>query len=199
MPESPKQWYDRAIAEGYRTLPFDDWTTWPFTGELTPKPLDPPVETEPLRRGSGGAGCQCAAPVEDWRGALWTDDAWVLTGPQRASLPFALFLMPVRHSDLAGLTPAEAVRQGELLTLIERVAIEVLPVPRIQALRWGDGGEHLHWWLLARPTGMLQLRGTFLADWDELLPLRPAAEVRADAEVFARRLVEVAGGRVLGT
>lgn len=64
MPESPKQWYDRAIAEGYRTLPFDDWTTWPFTGELTPKPLDPPVETEPLRRGSGE---RAASVQRRWR------------------------------------------------------------------------------------------------------------------------------------
>lgn len=202
MPDSPQYWYDRAAAaiesDGYRDMELSTWTTWPFTGEAGIKQLERPVEAEPLRRGAGGEGCYCSAPVADWRDVLWTDDAWVLTAPTRASLPFAMFLISVRHTDLAGLTADEAARQGQLLALIERAAVEVLPVPRIQVLRWADGGEHLHWWLLARPTGALQLRGTFLAVWDDLLPLRDPVAVRADAVLVAQRLVDLAGGRVVG-
>ena len=61
-------------------------------------------------------------------------------------------------------------------------------MPRVQVLRWGDGGEHLHWWLLARPTGILQLRGTFLALWDDILPARDPIHVMKDLKLVADRL-----------
>jgi hypothetical protein len=72
-----------------------------------------------------------------------------------------------------------------------------LPIPRIQVARWGDGSEHLHWWLYARPTGQLQLRGTFLSHWDDLLPGGDAAAARADGELFAATLVEFVGGELV--
>ena len=59
---------------------------------------------------------------------------------------------------------------GVLLAAVERSVIETLDVPRIQALR-GDGGEHLHWRLLGRTTGALQLRGMVPSHWDDFLPL----------------------------
>ncbi|MEO7269845.1 MAG: hypothetical protein ABIW49_11630 [Knoellia sp.] len=45
--------------------------------------------------------------------------------------------------------------------------------------RWGDGGSHAHVWFIARPVGMSQLRGTYMAVWDDLLPPVPL-EVRDD-------------------
>lgn len=163
---------------------------------LAAKELDEPVDAEPARRGAGGVDCGCAAPVADWQGVVWSDNLFAVTAPLDSSLPFAVFLKPLRHAGLADLTRADARRQGELLTLVERIAVELLSVPRVQALRWADGGEHLHWWLMARPTGALQLRGTFLALWDDLLPLRGPDAVRADALLVAQRLAEVAGGTV---
>lgn len=56
--------------------------------------------------------------------------------------------------------------------------------------------EHLHWWLYARPTGMLQLRGTFLALLDDLLPARPPEDVRPDALLWATALGELVGGSI---
>lgn len=41
--------------------------------------------------------------------------------------------------------------------------------------RWGDGGSHLHVFFLGRPAGMLQLRGSCLPLWEEMLPWVPAA------------------------
>lgn len=102
--------------------------------------------------------------------------------------------MPRRHADLRDLTPQEAGRQGELLAAIEAAATASLPISRIQVARWGDGGEHLHRWLYARPTGMLQLRGTFLSHWDDLLPPRPVDEVAADAALWSAALSARVGG-----
>lgn len=36
-----------------------------------------------------------------------------------------------------------------------------------------DGGEHLHWWFMGRPTRIPQLIGSFAAVWDEVLPPTP--------------------------
>lgn len=199
MPESPAQWYLRvraAIAtDGYRDS--DLQRSWPWTGALTPKGLDAPADSEPPRKGAGGLDCFICegSRTLDPEYVVWSDDLMMLGVPsQPSALPFALFLMPRRHADLCELTRAEAARQGELLAGIERAACEVLTVPRIQVARWGDGVEHLHWWLYARPTGMLQLRGTFLSHWDDLLPPRPARDARSDADLVVARLLELVGG-----
>lgn len=200
-PETPQQWYARTQTaierDGWRESDLQQWSSWPWTGELVPKPLDPPAEEEPPRHGAGGEGCHTcdAARTLDPGYVLWHDDLFLLGLPHEPrALPFALFLMPRRHADLGDLTPQEAARQGELLTAIEVAATEVLAVPRIQAARWGDGGEHLHWWLYARPTGMLQLRGTFLSHWDDLLPEVPAEQFRADQVAVVRALAATVGG-----
>jgi diadenosine tetraphosphate (Ap4A) HIT family hydrolase len=205
MTQTPKQWYDRVHAvigdSGYREPDFSSWMSWPWVGDLTTKPLDPPVAAEPARAGGGGAGdCQICTwsqdPDIDY--LIWRDETWMIGLPfEPSSLPFAAFLMPRRHADLQDLTPAESARQGELLTGIERAACAVLAVPRIQVARWGDGSEHLHWWMFARPTGQLQLRGTFLALWDDLLPGADSAATRSNGELLAAKLVELAGGEVV--
>ncbi|MCK0111844.1 hypothetical protein MWU75_06800 [Ornithinimicrobium sp. F0845] len=201
MPESSQEWFERVSAEiersGRRSSDWAQWSSWPFEGELTPKPLDPPAQ-EPPRRGLGGEGCFICDKLAagDRTYVFWEDEHAILGVPaEPRALPFAAFLMPRVHADLADLPLPSAARMGELLTLIERAACDVLDVPRIQAARWGDGQEHLHWWLFARPTGMRQLRGTFLSHWDDVLPSAPIEQLRADLDLVAARLVELAGGR----
>lgn len=201
MPETPQEWYERTRAaieaDGYRDTDLQQWSSWPWTGELTAKALDAPADTEPERRGAGGVDCHTCTAAQDLDPGyvVWHDDLWMLGVPfEPRALPFALFLMPRRHADLADLTPQEAVRQGELLTAIEQAAVSTLSVPRIQVARWGDGGEHLHWWLYARPTGMLQLRGTFLSHWDDLLPPVPAEVFRTDQVTVVQELACQVGG-----
>lgn len=201
MPESPLQWYARVSAaiesDGHRDSDLQRWSSWPWTGDLTAKGLEPPVEVEPPRQGVGGLDCRSCDTGTDpgAGGAPWWDEGWFITWAGSSSLPFAAFLMPRRHADLATLTPDLAARQGELLTALEQAACAVLHVPRIQVARWGDGGEHLHWWLYARPTGMLQLRGTFLSHWDDLLPPAPSDVARQHAHLVADELVRRVGGR----
>jgi diadenosine tetraphosphate (Ap4A) HIT family hydrolase len=204
MPQTPQQWYARISAaieaDGYRTTDLTQWSSWPWTGDLTVKALDPPADAEPPRSGAGGVDCQqCVSSRDADSGYLiWRDRLWMVGLPfEPSALPFAAFLMPRRHADLQDLTPAESARQGELLTAVEQAACAMLPIPRIQVARWGDGSEHLHWWLYARPTGQLQLRGTFLSHWDDLLPGGDAAAARADGELFAATLVELVGGELV--
>jgi hypothetical protein len=62
--------------------------------------------------------------------------------------------------------------------------------------RIGDGGAHLHVWFFARPEGQVQLRGSWLPVWDDLLPEYPAEQSATDAEAVARALAWSYGGRV---
>ncbi|WP_151525112.1 HIT family protein [Serinicoccus kebangsaanensis] len=204
MPETPQEWYARVSEaierDGYRESDLQQWSSWPWTGALAPKPLDPPADVEPPRRGAGGVDCfVCAnAASLDPSSVVWHDDLFLLGLPhERRGLPFALFLMPRRHAELGNLTTEEATRQGELLTAVDVAARQVLAVPRIQVAMWGDGTEHLHWWLYARPTGMLQLRGTFLSHWDDLLPPVPPAQFRADQVLVTQELARRVGGEAV--
>lgn len=129
---------------------------------------------------------------------VWTDDVLMLGVPQELiAIPFTAFLMPCAHHDLADLPVDVARRMGELMVAAERAVTDTLDVPRLQVFRYGDGQEHLHWWLLGRPTGVPQLGGPFLPRWDTLLPPRTREELRTDLLVVAERLTSLAGGRVL--
>jgi hypothetical protein len=52
----------------------------------------------------------------------------------------------------------------------------------------GDGSEHFHLWFLARPLGMMQLRGPMLAVWDELLPKVPDEEFQQNVRTMVAAL-----------
>ncbi|CAL9353067.1 hypothetical protein [Streptomyces sp. enrichment culture] len=193
--DSPGAYLRRLPAGTRLPLPADavtGWPTFPFEGELRVKPLQEPVLPEPPRKGEDGpADCPvCQAPVTD---ALWADEHWRVDpiGTQ-GGLPAAVMLQPRAHHDLPDL-PAE--RCAELGPMIQRVqaALHTLDgVARVHLNRWGDGAAHLHFWFLARPAGLLQLRGTFLPLWEELLPRVPAEERQAAHRRIAEALA--AGG-----
>ena len=42
MPETPEELYER-VKDSLRMPPVEDWETFPFDGELTPRALGPPV------------------------------------------------------------------------------------------------------------------------------------------------------------
>ncbi len=178
MTETPHEFYDRVIAhadaEGRLPLPAQSmWEIFPFEpGSLRVKPLDPLTLPEPPRGGEGGQSCwRCDRPDE---GAVWGNDRWVLTGfGEPLGLPFGAMLMPRGHLDLGDLDDEMAAELGVLAARITR-AVEALDViGRVHLLKFGDGGEHLHVFLLGRPAGMVQLRGSNLALWEEMLPRLP--------------------------
>jgi diadenosine tetraphosphate (Ap4A) HIT family hydrolase len=172
MAETPEQIYERA-AGALRMPPVHEWETFPFEGELRPRPLNPPVELERPRFGEGGVDCHaCAAADEDY---AWTNERWRLRGIDPPNgLPIVLIVEPREHFAEPGDLPDElAAEFGLLLARVERAVRHVGEIGRVHVCRWGDGSEHLHWWFMARPARLPQLIGSFAAIWDDVLPPTP--------------------------
>jgi hypothetical protein len=85
-------------------------------------------------------------------------------------------LEPRAHLDLGELDEAAAAELGVLILRIERALAAVSGVGRVHVNRWGDGGAHLHVWFFGRPEGMVQLRGSCLPDWLDVLPPMPVED-----------------------
>ena len=166
---------------------------FPFDGEISVKPLQPPILPEPLRRGEPG-GEPCPACSGDGEHVAWEDERWsVVIGTEPHGLPMVAVLRPKAHHDLEDL-PLELA--AELGRLIQRVVLAVQRIDgigRVHVNRWGDGSAHLHVWFLARPEGMRQLRGAMLAVWDDLLPRVPQEEWNRNRQEVAAALAEGGG------
>ncbi|RAG80771.1 hypothetical protein DN069_36305 [Streptacidiphilus pinicola] len=172
-------------------IPF--WEVFPYEGDVQIKVLEPPVLPEPPRNGEDGPeDCHaCAKPDEAY---LWTDEHWRLrTLAEPASLPAMLMLEPRGHHDLADLPAERAAELGGMLQRIERAVTSLGGVARVHVNRWGDGAAHLHLWLIARPEGMMQLRGTCLPLWDDVLP-NVSAELWAETGRRIARAMAAEGG-----
>jgi len=166
--------------------PVQEWETFPFDGQVRPRPLTPPLESEPPRSGSGGIGCHaCQAADNEY---LWTDPRWRLRALGPTGLPVVMLLEPREHFAEPGDLPDElAAELGVLLARTERAVRAVDGVGRVHVCRWGDGGEHLHWWFMARPARLPQLLGSFAAIWDDLLPPTPDSVWQENLEIVRRR------------
>jgi diadenosine tetraphosphate (Ap4A) HIT family hydrolase len=186
VPETPEQLYER-VKDALRMPPVEEWETFPFDGELTPRPLRPPVEREEPRQGEGGVDCRrCQAPDADY---IWTSDRWRLLPLGPTGLPVIVMLEPREHFAEPGDLPDElAAELGVLLARIERAIRSIGDIGRVHVCRWGDGGEHLHWWFIARPTRLPQLIGSFVEIWDEILPPVPEEIWRANLDAVVAAL-----------
>jgi diadenosine tetraphosphate (Ap4A) HIT family hydrolase len=158
-----------------------------FEGKLPPRPLQPPLERDPPRTGADGVDCHaCAAPDDEY---LWTDERWRLRALGPSGLPVVALLEPRTHYAEPGDLPDEAAAAlGITLARVERAVRAVQGVGRVHVCRWGDGGEHLHWWFMARPARLPQLLGSFAAIWDDILPPLPEDVWRDNLEIVARAL-----------
>ncbi len=197
MAESAEELYARALeaADDERRLPvppLSEWETFPFEGEIRVRPLRPPGD-EPSRLGEDPTDCwRCRQGEED---AIWSDERWLLTPLQKPSgLPVIVLLQPREHCDLGDLPPHLAAELGPLIVRVERAVDRVGEIGRVHVGRWGDGSAHLHFWFIARPARMPQLRTSFAAIWDDILPPLPEELWRANLAVVARALAE-GGGR----
>ena len=187
MPESPEQLWER-VHDALRRPPVEEWETFPFGGELRPRALEPPVAEERPRFGEGGVDCaRCAADDSEY---FWTNERWRLyTFDRPTGLPVVCLLEPRAHYAEPGDLPDElAAELGVLLARIERAVRAVDGIGRVHVCRWGDGGEHLHWWFMARPARIRQLIGSFAAIWDDILPPVPEETWRESLELVRRAL-----------
>jgi diadenosine tetraphosphate (Ap4A) HIT family hydrolase len=168
--------------------PVEEWDSFPFDGDLRPRPLRPPEDEAP-RHGEGGSECRaCNAGDEKYS---WTNERWRLYAVPPTGLPIVMILEPREHYDAPGDLPEDlAAEQGLLISRIERAVSQVEHVGRVHVGRWGDGSNHLHWWFLARPERMPQLVGSFAAIWDDILPPTPEDVWRANVDAVIRQLSE---------
>jgi diadenosine tetraphosphate (Ap4A) HIT family hydrolase len=183
MTPTPQEFYDRAVAtaDAERRLPLPEqamWEIFPFEpGSLRVKPLDPLTLPEPARAGEGGTGCwRCEHPDD---GAVWVNERWTLVRFAAPRLPFEAMLMPRAHLDLADLDDAMAAELGLLAVRVVRAVEALDAIGRVHLNKFGDGGAHLHAFLLGRPAGVLQLRGSNLALWEEMFPVIAPADADA--------------------
>lgn len=197
MPESADDLHARALAAADRDgrlpmPPVADWETFPFEGDIRVRPFRPPVD-EPPRLGEDPSDCwRCRLGDTD---AIWSDARWLVTPLERPSgLPVVVILQPREHCDLGDLPAELAAEVGPLLVRVERAVDAVGEIGRVHVGRWGDGSAHLHFWLMGRPARVPQLRGSFAAIWDDIVPPLPEKLWRENLHRVARALA-AGGGR----
>ncbi len=179
MPETPEELFARA-EDALRMPPVETWETFPFDGDLRARTLIPPVAEEAPRRGAGGVDCRaCAAPDTDF---AWVSERWRLKAlDEPTGLPVVLLLEPRAHYGEPGDLPDDlAAELGLMIARVERAIRSIGEIGRVHVCRFGDGGEHLHWWFMARPARLPQLIGSFAAIWDDILPPTPEPIWRAN-------------------
>ena len=190
---TPEEFYAHALtlADADGRLPIPDqagWEIFPFEADsLRSKPLEPPQLPEPSRGGEGENPCgRCADPEKN---VVWSNERWVLTRwADPPGVPFIAMLMPREHFDLGDLDDDMAAEMGQLIVRLDR-AVRALPgIERAHINKWGDGGAHLHVFVLGRPSGLMQLRGSNLALWDDMLPPIPEDVYAADLAAVAAAL-----------
>jgi hypothetical protein len=177
------------------TVPLPDFTRWPsfpFEGDMRVKPLAAPVDVEPPRSGEDANDCvACSTPDDAY---IWVSERWRVRAMDRPTgLPMVVILECRSHLDLGDLPNLLAAELGVMTVRLERAIRSLDGVARVHVNRWGDGAAHLHMWFLARPYGRLQLRGTFLSLWDDILPVIPEQQWRENIALVAAWLAEFGG------
>jgi hypothetical protein len=197
MGETAEEIYARALlaadAEGRLPMPdVAEWETFPFEGDIRVRPLRPPAD-EPPRLGEDPADCwRCRLGDAD---AIWSDERWLVTpaGERPSGLPVIVILQPRAHADIEGLDDLHVSDLGPLLVRVERAVRAVGEIGRVHVGRWGDGSVHFHVWFIARPARLPQLRTSFAAIWDDILPPAPEPVWRENLAAVARALAETGG------
>lgn len=184
MPEHAQD--PRRPGVGLRTPPVEEWDSWPFAGAITPKTMRAP-EPEPDRDGEGARPCTACGKGDD--AYVWTDDRWRLQAFPPNGLPIVLILEPREHVDgPRDLSDDLLAEMGIMLARVERAVLEVPGVERVHILRYGEGAAHLHWWFMARPTGLRQTASGFAMIWDDVLPPTPTDEHNANVATVVAAL-----------
>ena len=167
-------------ADGRLALPDQvGWPIFPFeTGGLRMQEVRDPEVPEPPRNGEHGPE-DCWTCTQGRGDLVWQDDHWMVSmSPEPQALP-GVTLHPRAHLDLHELTDEQGAQLGVLLVRAQRALASIDGVGRVHVYKWGDGGAHLHVFLVARPAGMTQLKGMYLSTWMFALPALPADDWEA--------------------
>lgn len=197
MAMTPDEYYAHVIAacDENGRLPLARMTEWeisPFQEEgLNVTPFRQPGQ-ERTRFGEDPTDCGTCRSRDD---GLWFTDQWRLARISECGSPLVLMLYPRQHFDFTALPDELAAELGVLSVHISRHMEAVDNIARAHVYKIGDGGAHLHLWFFGRPEGQLQIYGSWLPVWDDLLPPYPDDIAGADAVLVADALIESFGGR----
>lgn len=109
-----------------------------------------------------------------------------------------VLLKPREHVDSYADMPTDRlVAIGRMTARVERALLGLGDVGRVHVNRWRDGGAHFHLWFMPRPLGMLQLRGSMLPMWPDLLPDLDEHEARATLSRVAAAMAAEGGSAYL--
>lgn len=158
------------------------WDVFPFEADgLRPRRLTDYADPEPDRRRTSRDCGTCTA--------LGRDDLLLHSGarlavvrPGGCNLPFVANVVSREHETLDDLDDAGLAEMGVLIGRTYAAIKGLGGIGNVHVNKWENGGGHLSVTLLARPLGVLQLRGSNLAAWADMLPATPAEELAARAE-----------------
>jgi diadenosine tetraphosphate (Ap4A) HIT family hydrolase len=161
------------------------------------KELSERVIPEPPRHGEAGPCGTCRDDVPAER-VVYRDHLWRAFVVDDFAFAGTCLLVPHRHVDgVSGLDEQELATFGPVVARLSQ-ALQDRPlgapgfgdgrVGRVHGHLWNDGGAHLHMWLVPRPLGYLDLRGSFLVNWAESLPRPSEEDVLAAAADLRSRL-----------
>ena len=158
------------------------WEVFPFERDgLTPRPLTQYAVPEPDRRKAPEACGTCKAlGREDL--VLHTGERLAVVRPGGCNLPFVANVVSRHHEVLDDLDDDGHVELGRLIGRTYQALRALDDVGNVHVCKWENGGGHLSVALLARPLGVLQLRGSNLTVWADMLPATPEDELAARAE-----------------
>ena len=164
------------------------WEVFPFERDgLTPKPIGDRVVPEPSRERAADACGTCKALTREDL-VLHTGSRLAVIRPGGTSLMFVANVVARAHERLDDLDETADEELGRLVRRTYR-AVRALPgVGNVQISKWENGGGHLSVNVLARPLGVLELRGSNLPVWADMLPDIPQDEYDARADLVRAAL-----------
>ena len=119
---------------------------------------------------------------------LHTGRSLAVVRPPRTPLVLHASVVAREHVGLAAVGPDALAELGLLLGRAYAEIVSWPEVGNVHVNKWENGPGHLAFQLLARPAGVLQLRGSNLPAWADMLPDQPETEVAERAELLRRAL-----------
>lgn len=159
------------------------WEVFPFETEgLRVRALDDYAVPEPDRtRPPESCGTCRALAAEDL--LLHTGERLAAVRPGGCNVVFVANVVSRAHETLDDLDDDGHAEMGRLVGRTYRSMRALEGVGNVHINKWENGGGHLSVTLLARPEGVLQLRGSNLTVWADMLPPTPREELDARAEL----------------
>lgn len=169
---------DGRLAPGGMT----EWDVFPYeAGSLRVRPLEEHADPEPDRRKDPDRCKVCQALTRPGL-VLHEGDHLTVIRAGGTSLVFTANVVARVHAPLDDLDDDGLAELGLLVGRTYR-ALRALPeVGNVHVNKWENGTCHLAVVLLARPRGVLQLRGSNLPIWADMLPPIPEEEYAERAD-----------------